>query len=129
MHLDPSDDETAALTQELHDTELELALEIGAPGRLARHRSPGGPFTLTKLARTPKLPEFADSPVEEAGFEPPVPLAKRVGLSGATGGAAEAKRAVPRASFILRGDRGFESSSLQRRVTNEPFRRWASPDT
>ena len=109
MHLDPSDDETAALTQELHDTELELALEIGAPGRLARHRSPGGPFTLTKLARTPKLPEFADSPVEEAGFEPPVPLAKRVGLSGGTGSAA--KRAVSKGSSILRGTEGSNPTS------------------
>src|SRR4029077_10365257 len=46
-----------------------------------------------------------DSPPERSGFELPVPLAKRVGLSGGTGGAAEAKRAVPRASFILGGPR------------------------
>jgi hypothetical protein len=46
----------------------------------------------------------ADSPLEEKGFELPVPFVKRVGLSGGTGGAPEAKRAVPSASFILRGD-------------------------
>jgi len=47
-----------------------------------------------------------DSALEEEGFEPPVPLAKRVGLSGGTGSAAEAKRAVWKSSSILRGTEG-----------------------
>jgi len=47
-----------------------------------------------------------DSPVEEEGFEPPVPLTKRVGLSGGTGSAAEAKRAVWKSSSILRETEG-----------------------
>jgi hypothetical protein len=49
----------------------------------------------------------ADSPVEGAGFEPSVPLA-----ASRTG--AGSKNVVP-----LTGDRGFESPSLQRRVTCE----------
>src|ERR1700730_17920594 len=69
-----------------------------------------------------------DSPLERGGFELPVPLAKRVGLSGGTGGAAEAERVVPRAPFILRGDRGFESSSLQQRVCLSAASTFESPD-
>ena len=48
----------------------------------------------------------ADTLAEEAGFEPPVPLAKRVGLSGGTVSALEAKRAVSKASSILQGTGG-----------------------
>jgi hypothetical protein len=83
-------------------------------------RSTADPGDERLTGRNPRGGLVPDSPVEQQGFELPVPLAKRVGLSGATGGAAEAKRAVPRASFILRGDRGFESSSLHRRVHCEP---------
>ena len=39
-----------------------------------------------------------DSAAEGEGFEPPVPLAKQVGLCGRTGSAAEAKRAVSKTS-------------------------------
>jgi hypothetical protein len=42
-----------------------------------------------------------DSPVEGRGFKPPVPLAKRVGLSGGTGSAAEAQRAVSKVSGLM----------------------------
>ena len=59
----------------------------------------------------------ADSPLERRGFELPVPLAKRVGLSGGTGGAAEAKKDCPESAiYPAGGDRGFESSSLHQRV-------------
>ena len=58
------------------------------------------------MAFLPEIRFAPDSPLEEAGFEPPVPLAKRVGLSGGTGSAGEAKRAVSKASSILRGTEG-----------------------
>jgi hypothetical protein len=45
----------------------------------------------------------ADSPLEQRGFEPPVPLSKRVGLSGGTGSAAEAKGTVSRSSLGCSG--------------------------
>src|SRR6266404_5294100 len=56
--------------------------------------------------RVEELILFEDSPLEGRGFEPPVPLAKRVGLSGGTESVAEAKRAVSRASSILWGAEG-----------------------
>ena len=59
------------------------------------------------------------------GFEPPVPLAKLVGLSGGTGSAAEAKRAVSKASSILRGPRVL-IRFLQRRVTDKPVKSTAA---
>ena len=66
--------------------------------------------------------EFATaSTLEERGFEPPVPLAKRVGLSGGTGSVAEAKRAVSRASSILWGAEGSNPlpSAGEISLTNE----------
>src|SRR6202011_4274258 len=61
-----------------------------------------------------------DSLLERRGFELPVPLAKRVGLSGGTGGAAEAKKDCPESNLSCGGDRGFESSSLHQGVLCEP---------
>jgi hypothetical protein len=44
--------------------------------------------------------------MEGEGFELPVPLAKQVGGPSGTGSAAEVKRAVSKASCILRGTSG-----------------------
>jgi ABC-type nitrate/sulfonate/bicarbonate transport system substrate-binding protein len=49
---------------------------------------------LGRVRRGEEVGFAMDSPLEEAGFELPVPLAKRGGLSGGTGSAVEAKRAV-----------------------------------
>ena len=49
--------------------------------------------------------EVADSPLEEDGFELPVPLAKASGSLRRTGSTAKANRAVSRASTILSGPR------------------------
>src|ERR1700730_15331952 len=49
-------------------------------------------------------PTFSpDSLLERRGFELPVPLAKRVGLSGGTGGAAEAKKDCPESNLSCGG--------------------------
>jgi hypothetical protein len=51
--------------------------------------------------------EFApDSPLEGRRFELLVPLAKRVGVSGGKGSAAEAKRAVWKSSLSCAGTEG-----------------------
>src|ERR1700731_3218710 len=64
-------------------------------------------------------PGFADSPLEEDGFEPPVPLGSNTSVS--TGFASwRGGRSLFRKAPRLRGDRQFESGSLQRRVTCEP---------
>src|ERR1700730_15597860 len=51
-----------------------------------------------------------DSAPERRGFELPVPLAKRVGLSGGTGGAAEAKKDCPESAIYPAGG-GAEGSN------------------
>src|ERR1700737_303971 len=53
----------------------------------------------------PEIRFAQDSPLERRGFEPPVPLAKRVGLSDGTGSAGEAKRVVSKASPSCGGPR------------------------
>src|SRR6266446_5626317 len=90
----------------LHPVARDLAPPPGGAHATASVVPPGG---LRKALRIEP-----DSALEGRGFEPPVPLAKRVGLSGGTGSVAEAKRAVPRASSIL-WDRGFES--FRRRIS------------
>jgi hypothetical protein len=63
-----------------------------------------------------------DSPLEEVGFEPPVPLAKRVGHSGRNGKCRRGEKGCLESLVYPAGDRGFESHFLQRGVYCEPVR-------
>src|ERR1700738_1482320 len=83
--------------------------------------SHGETETETRVTRVPQSWAFGSvgrfrSPATRlagggSGSDPPVPLAKPVGLSGGTGSAAEAKRAVSKASSILRGTEGSNPAS------------------
>ena len=70
-----------------------------------------------ELHRSPPPEQFvADSPLERTGFEPPVPLAKRAGLSGGTG-VPQRRKGNLEGAVYLGGDRRFESHFLHRRIT------------
>ena len=64
--------------------------------------------------------------MERTGFEPPIPVPKRPGLSGGTGSAAKANRAHSKASSTRRGGTDGSNLSLQRRVIKEPQGAFAS---
>jgi len=75
---------------------------------------------VSSIGMRPRKVGFSvDSPLEGRGFEPPVPLAKRIGLSGGTE-VPQRRKGQSRKRRLSCGDRGFESVSLQRGVSNEP---------
>ena len=83
-------------------------------------RRPGGSvFAAQYPAYAHPCQRSSDSPLEEDGFEPPVPLGSNTsvstGFAGWRGG-----RSLFRKAPRLRGDRQFESGFLQRGVRNEP---------
>jgi hypothetical protein len=59
-----------------------------------------------------------DSPLEETGFEPPVPLARIHVIFGEEKRPEVYQRGLERRRLFYGGDQRFESPSLQRRVIN-----------
>jgi hypothetical protein len=88
---------------------------------LVRAHSPGQPYRAA-IARRPEIRQYPptranvarvrcslDSPLERRGFELPVPLVKRVGLSGGTGSCCRGEKGCFESAVYSPGDRGFES--------------------